>query len=190
MTKRKNHKLTIRHQKYMLVCPTKIHGRSRMLNPVCLSENFLTRHRGFGDSHQSFTLPDLPSVFTPVLRHRATTGNQNHNEDGNCEPNDNLAVNCSTLTMCAHVAHQVIGLNFSAPFSFQLIVVCRSKFRLSRLSAAVRIREFTGGVTAKQPGLGRDCLATWSGAFLRPLTVIRLWINIVADQFANSKRPN
>lgn len=28
------------------------------------------------------------------------------------------------------------------------------------------------------------------GAFLRPLIVIRRWINLVADQFANSKQPN
>ena len=30
----------------------------------------------------------------------------------------------------------------------------------------------------------------WLGGFLWPLTVITLWINLVADQFANSKRPN
>jgi len=33
-------------------------------------------------------------------------------------------------------------------------------------------------------------IGDWSGAFLWPLTVIRLWINLVTEQLANSKRPN
>jgi len=38
----------------------------------------------------------------------------------------------------------------------------------------------------KSPNVQSDLL----GAFLWPLTVIRIWINLVADQFANSKRPS
>jgi hypothetical protein len=104
MIKRKNHKLAIRHQKHMLVCPTKIQVRGRMLNLAYLSQDFLTRHGRLGDLHQSLPLPDLPGVLVPVLHHRPSTGHQNHNEDGNRDPNDHLAVNRSTLTMYAHLA--------------------------------------------------------------------------------------
>src|ERR1035441_3536583 len=104
MIKRINHKLAIRHQKHMLVCPTKIQVRSRMPHLVYLGENLLTRQGCLGNLRQSLILPDLPCVLIPVLHYRAVTNNENRDDDGNRKPDNNLAANRSALSMRAHVA--------------------------------------------------------------------------------------
>src|SRR5437870_1843472 len=103
MTERVNQEPTVRHQKHMVVCPTEIQVRGRMLNLVNLGENLLIRHGCLGKLRQSVVLPYSSCVLVFVLHCRPATNNENHDENRNREPNDELTIDGSGVTRGGHV---------------------------------------------------------------------------------------